>query len=192
MRSTQNQVETQQPASSLDANRRTRCAASGPRVRYQAKIEKSGTGERPGTEATDAGRERRGDIADRPGRRFNARRTVERTGEAGGALGVAGGLRRGLSSLERVTAQTRPPQVQSVRLYVLDCGVLVRGEPTAYGLTREQVGETNFSDACYLVVHPKGTLLWDVGIIPDSQIKPGGIEFQPAVAATATAPRRPW
>jgi N-acyl homoserine lactone hydrolase len=73
-----------------------------------------------------------------------------------------------------------PPQVQSVRLYVFDCGVLKRGEPTAYGLTRAQVGSTDFSDACYLVAHPGGTLLWDVGIIPDDQIKPGGVELQAA------------
>ena len=76
-----------------------------------------------------------------------------------------------------VIAQGRPPQVQSVRLYVFDCGVLVRGEPTNYNLTREQVGDTNFADACYLVAHPKGTLLWDVGIIPDAQIPPGGVEL---------------
>lgn len=69
------------------------------------------------------------------------------------------------------------PQVKSVRLYVFDCGVLVRGEPTAYNLTREQVGDTNFSDACFLVAHPRGTLLWDVGIIPDAQIPPGGVEI---------------
>jgi len=74
-------------------------------------------------------------------------------------------------------AQRSAPPVQSVRLYVFDCGVLVRGEPTAYNLTREQVGDTNFADACYLVAHPKGTLLWDVGIIPDAQIKPGGVEI---------------
>ena len=72
----------------------------------------------------------------------------------------------------------RPPRVQSARLYVLDCGVLKRGEPTAYGLTRAQVGSTDFSDACYLVVHPRGTLLWDVGIIPDDDIKAGGVEVQ--------------
>jgi N-acyl homoserine lactone hydrolase len=74
-----------------------------------------------------------------------------------------------------VRAQRRAQQVQSVRLYVFDCGVLVRGEPTAYNLTKEQVGDTNFADACYLVAHPKGTLLWDVGIIPDEQITPGGV-----------------
>ena len=73
--------------------------------------------------------------------------------------------------------------MQSVRLYVFDCGVLKRGEPTAYGLTRAQVGSTDFSDPCYLIVHPRGTLLWDVGIIPDDQIKPGGVEV---VAANGT------
>src|SRR6185503_9720329 len=74
-----------------------------------------------------------------------------------------------------VAGQRRPQPVSSVRLYVFDCGVLVRGEPTAYNLTREQGGDTNFADPCYLVAHPKGTLLWDVGIIPDAQIKPGGV-----------------
>jgi N-acyl homoserine lactone hydrolase len=72
------------------------------------------------------------------------------------------------------------PRVQTVRLYVFDCGVLKRGEPTAYGLTREQVGSTDFADPCFLIAHPRGTLLWDVGIIPDDQIKPGGVELQAA------------
>jgi N-acyl homoserine lactone hydrolase len=85
------------------------------------------------------------------------------------------------------TAQSRP-QVQSVRLYVFDCGVLKRGEPTSYGLTRSQVGSTDFSDPCYLVVHPRGTMLWDVGIIPDDQIKPGGVE-QPVAKGINTAKR---
>jgi N-acyl homoserine lactone hydrolase len=83
----------------------------------------------------------------------------------------------GCGSALGASDQTRPPRVQSVRLYVFDCGVLVRGEPTSYNLTKEQVGDTNFSDACFLIAHPRGTLLWDVGIIPDTQIKPGGVEI---------------
>jgi glyoxylase-like metal-dependent hydrolase (beta-lactamase superfamily II) len=98
---------------------------------------------------------------------------------SGGPLAAAG-----LTGL--ATSQTRAPRVRSVRLYVFDCGVLKRGEPTAYGLTREQVGSTDFSDACYLVVHPQGTLLWDVGIIPDDQITPGGVEV-PAANGTNVA-----
>lgn len=82
----------------------------------------------------------------------------------------------GQAGVPHAMAQARPPRVKSARLYVLDCGVLKRGEPTAYGLTRDQVGDTNFADPCYLVVHPRGTMLWDVGIIPDDQVKPGGVE----------------
>jgi N-acyl homoserine lactone hydrolase len=92
-------------------------------------------------------------------------------------LGIAATLAIGSVGSTRVDAQARPPRVQSPRLYVLDCGVLKRGEPTAYNLTSADVPSTDFSDACFLVVHPKGTLLWDVGIIPDAQITPGGVEI---------------
>jgi len=94
------------------------------------------------------------------------------------AVAIAFCLVAGGSAL--VQTPRSAPRVQSVRLYVLDCGVLKRGEPTAYGLTRAQVGSTDFSDPCFLVVHPMGTLLWDVGIIPDDQIKPGGVEVAAA------------
>ena len=103
---------------------------------------------------------------------------IARIGGTAAALWFVAGLAAGA-----------PPRVQSVRLYVFDCGVLKRGEPTAYGLTRSQVGSTDFSDPCYLVVHPRGTLLWDVGIIPDDQITPGGVE-QPAAKGINTASRR--
>ena len=77
-------------------------------------------------------------------------------------------------------AQIRAPEpVKALRLYLFDCGVLVRSEtnPLRYGLQPNQVVNSNFADPCFLVVHPRGTLLWDVGIIPDAQIKPGGVEF---------------
>jgi glyoxylase-like metal-dependent hydrolase (beta-lactamase superfamily II) len=69
--------------------------------------------------------------------------------------------------------------VKSLRLYVFDCGVLVRSEnnPLRYGLKPNQVENSSFADPCFLVVHPRGTLLWDVGIIPDAQIKPGGVDI---------------
>src|SRR6516162_5799746 len=63
-------------------------------------------------------------------------------------------------------AQKAPP-VSSLRLYVFDCGnpqpLLDRGVTT-----------TDMSVAAYLIVHPRGTLLWDSGVIPDDLIKPGG------------------
>jgi N-acyl homoserine lactone hydrolase len=39
---------------------------------------------------------------------------------------------------------------------------------------------------CFLVAHPKGTVAWDVGAVPDSAFKPGG---GPATLRYATAPK---
>lgn len=68
-------------------------------------------------------------------------------------------------------AQSKPKPPRSVRLYVFDCGILTMSAPATFGFTKEQIGEKQpFAVPCYLVVHPKGTLIWDVGVIPDSQV----------------------
>ncbi|MCY1254163.1 N-acyl homoserine lactonase AttM [compost metagenome] len=56
------------------------------------------------------------------------------------------------------------PEVSAPRLYVLDCGTLVYNRPEFYNLTRDEVKDTNMPVTCYLVVHPKGTLLYDTGL----------------------------
>lgn len=56
------------------------------------------------------------------------------------------------------------PKVTSPRLYVIDCGTLVYNRPEDYQLTREQVADTNMSVPCFLVLHPKGILLFDTGL----------------------------
>lgn len=61
------------------------------------------------------------------------------------------------------------PGVPGVRLYVLDCGTLIYNNPETYNLTRQEVKNTNMSVACYLVVHPRGALLFDTGL-PDSTL----------------------
>jgi glyoxylase-like metal-dependent hydrolase (beta-lactamase superfamily II) len=71
-------------------------------------------------------------------------------------------------------AQARPPAPSSVRLYVFDCGTLEIADPMQlFGLRKEEVGATNLSDAAYLVVHPRGTLIWDTGFLPDNVIESG-------------------
>jgi glyoxylase-like metal-dependent hydrolase (beta-lactamase superfamily II) len=60
-----------------------------------------------------------------------------------------------------------------VRLYVLDGGTLP-SDPARYRLTREDVGTTELSVAAYLIVHPKGILMWDAGAVPDSDWTPTG------------------
>jgi glyoxylase-like metal-dependent hydrolase (beta-lactamase superfamily II) len=56
------------------------------------------------------------------------------------------------------------PKVSSPRLYVIDCGALVYNRPEDYKLTREEVADTNMSVPCFLVIHPRGILLFDTGL----------------------------
>ena len=44
----------------------------------------------------------------------------------------------------------------------------------AFQLKKEEVATTDLSVACFLVVHPKGTLIWDTGAVPDDAWKPIG------------------
>ena len=59
---------------------------------------------------------------------------------------------------------------QSVRLYVFDCGTLhiAAADMGRFRLTREDVATTDLAVPCFLVAHPKGTLLWDAGVVPDT------------------------
>src|SRR6187551_3184707 len=63
------------------------------------------------------------------------------------------------------------------RLYVLDCGDIKPMDPALFGLKKEEIaGDGSFVTPCYLVVHRKGTLIWDVGQVPDAQIPGDGTE----------------
>jgi len=61
----------------------------------------------------------------------------------------------------------------AMRLYVLDCGLLnISPEGVArYHVTAAEAGETRMPVPCFLVVHPRGTLMWDVGVIPDATVE---------------------
>ena len=61
-------------------------------------------------------------------------------------------------------SSARQSSAQGLRLYVLDGGTIITNHPEGFGLTREQVKNTNFSCAVYLIVHPRGTLLFDTGL----------------------------
>jgi len=66
-----------------------------------------------------------------------------------------------------------PPLPKSLRLYVFDCGSLNISDPERFRFKKEELATTNMSVACFLIVHPKGMLMWDVGAVPDSALKPG-------------------
>ncbi len=61
------------------------------------------------------------------------------------------------------------PKLTSPRLYVLDCGTIISHEPERFGLSRQDVSDPDFSDPCFLVMHPKGILLFDTGLT-DAQV----------------------
>jgi N-acyl homoserine lactone hydrolase len=63
------------------------------------------------------------------------------------------------------------------RLYILDCGTIGEMDPKLFGLEPGEVHhEVTFVTPCYLIVHPKGTLMWDVGQVPDNDIPDDGTE----------------
>src|SRR2546421_5566389 len=67
--------------------------------------------------------------------------------------------------------QPQPPQ--SLRLYVLDCGIITPTSVEAYGLKPSEMAETKMVTPCFLIAHPRGTLMWDAGEIPDSAFQSG-------------------
>src|SRR3954469_21462264 len=73
-------------------------------------------------------------------------------------------------------AQTHkaPKPPKSVRLYIFDCGVIHTTNADPYSLKKEEMASTEMSIPCILVAHPKGTLMWDNGYIPDRAFPPGG------------------
>jgi N-acyl homoserine lactone hydrolase len=73
------------------------------------------------------------------------------------------------------SAQHKAQPPRSVRLYVFNCGVLHNADMGRFNLKKEDVTATDMSIACFLIAHPKGTLVWDTGAIPDDSWKPTGL-----------------
>jgi glyoxylase-like metal-dependent hydrolase (beta-lactamase superfamily II) len=69
-------------------------------------------------------------------------------------------------------AETKPKPPSSLRLYAFNCGSIKAMSVTTYGFKEGEVAPRDFVVTCYLVVHPKGALMWDVGLTPDALLKP--------------------
>jgi N-acyl homoserine lactone hydrolase len=83
----------------------------------------------------------------------------------------------------------KPPAPRTMRLYVFDCGLLnITAEGVQrYHVTPAEVGETRMSVPCFLIAHPRGTLMWDLGVIPDGNIDARGQGARASVNVTAAA-----
>ena len=97
-------------------------------------------------------------------------------------------------------AQKPPKPVISPHLYVFDCGVLDIPDTARYNLKHEELATNLMSCSAFLIVHPKGTLMWDAGVVADSEFpgdgSPGKLQYAtatkkllPQLAATGYAPK---
>ena len=88
------------------------------------------------------------------------------------------------------TLLATPDAVKSPRIYVFDNGTLSGLDPKQYfGFERSELKAVDFTGQSYLIVHPRGSLMWDAGVIPDSQFNgPGPVKEG---ISTATKPLLP-
>jgi len=83
----------------------------------------------------------------------------------------------------------RAERPSSIRLYVFDGGTL-ESDVSRYELTKEEVGTTELSIGVYLIVHPKGVLLWEAGAIPDGSWTPTGNPVEQRIVLADSRERR--
>jgi N-acyl homoserine lactone hydrolase len=92
---------------------------------------------------------------------------------------LSNSLLRGLAAVAFAAvalAANAQDRAQPLRLYVFDGGVLA-SETARYRLTDADVEEVELSVASYLIVHPRGVLMWDAGAVADHE-RGGAVGFQ--------------
>ena len=86
-------------------------------------------------------------------------------------------------------AQSKPKPPATPRIYVFENGAIKGLDVALFNFKREELKEVDFVDASYLIVHPRGTLMFDSGTVPDSQFKGDGKPVVEGVIS-ATQPHR--
>ncbi len=96
-----------------------------------------------------------------------------------------------ISALPFAFAQTKKPAPpKSLRLYVLDCGKITVANGDSMGFKPGELANSNMVTPCFLIVHPRGTMIWDTGEIPDSAFA-SGVSPQKQGAFTVDRPLLP-
>lgn len=74
-------------------------------------------------------------------------------------------------SLLATGAEGAPKPPATPRIYVFENGTIKGLDPALFHFKREELKEVDFVGNSYLIVHPRGTLMFDSGQIPDADFK---------------------
>ncbi len=85
------------------------------------------------------------------------------------------------------TAQHRPDAPKSPRLYIFENGSIKGLDPALFRFKKEELAQVDFTVVSYLIVHPKGTLMWDTGVIPDIQLPADGKPMTEGISTVTKA-----
>jgi N-acyl homoserine lactone hydrolase len=83
-------------------------------------------------------------------------------------------------------AQDRAP-VQTTRIYGFDAGHIRGLDPKLFNFTRQELKEVDFVNIAYLIVHPKGTLMFEAGAVQDSHFTSDGASVTEGIMSATKA-----
>ena len=87
-------------------------------------------------------------------------------------------------------AQRPQSAPSSPRIYIFDNGAIRGLDPALFNFKREELEEVDFVNTSYLIVHPRGTLMFDAGAVADSHFKSDGSPVEEGIIS-ATKPLLP-
>lgn len=69
--------------------------------------------------------------------------------------------------------------VKHVRVYAMDCGSVDVSDISVFSPGVDKDKKKTLTDSCYLIMHPKGTLMWDTGFSDELAALPDGKVISP-------------
>jgi glyoxylase-like metal-dependent hydrolase (beta-lactamase superfamily II) len=103
---------------------------------------------------------------------------------------IAGALAAAALVTMNAVAQRSQTAPTSPRIYIFDNGAIRGLDPALFNFKREELREVDFVNASYLIVHPRGTLMFDAGAVADSHFKADGSPVEEGIMS-ATKPLLP-
>ncbi|MCG2583496.1 N-acyl homoserine lactonase family protein [Massilia sp. TS11] len=88
-------------------------------------------------------------------------------------------LRSLIAGLGLLAGQAMAADATALKLYVFDCGIVNVSDISVFSPGVDVGKPKTLVDSCYLVVHPKGTLIWDTGFNDALNAQSDGVKPSP-------------